>query len=68
MIVAASKIDVAQDPDRIASVRDLARERGLPFFEISSVTGQGIDELKYAMAEEVFRPQPEAEPEPAKER
>ena len=67
MIVAASKIDVAQDPDRIASVRDLARERGLRFFEISSVTGQGIDELKFAMAEEVFRPQPETVPETVKE-
>jgi GTP-binding protein len=26
-------------------------QRGLPFFEISSVTGQGLDELRYAMAE-----------------
>ena len=59
MIVAASKIDAAQDPDRIARVRELAAEKGLPFFEISSVTGQGIDALKFAMAEEVFRPQEE---------
>ena len=29
----------------------LAAERGLPCFEISSVTGQGIEQLKFAMAE-----------------
>jgi GTP-binding protein len=56
MILVASKIDAAQDPARIAAVRDLARERGLEFFEISSVTGQGIDALKFAMAERVLAP------------
>jgi GTPase len=54
MIVAATKMDAAQDPDRVAALRDLAMERGLPFFEISSVTGQGIDALKFAMAERVL--------------
>ena len=56
MILVASKIDAAQDPARIAAVRDLARGRGLEFFEISSVTGQGIDALKFAMAERVLAP------------
>jgi GTP-binding protein len=51
MLLVASKIDVAQDADRVASLRELARLRGLPFFEISSVTGQGIDALKHAMSE-----------------
>ncbi len=32
----------------------LAAARGLPFFEISSVTGQGIDALKFALAERVL--------------
>ncbi len=54
MIVVATKMDAAQDPDRVAALRDLAKERGLPFFEISSVTGQGIDALKFAMAERVL--------------
>jgi GTP-binding protein len=54
MFVAASKIDVAQDPDRIAAVRDLAHAKDLPFFEISAVTGQGIDALRRAMAEQVL--------------
>jgi GTPase len=55
MFVAASKIDVAQDPARIDAVRLLAEERNLPFFEISAVTGQGLDELKRAMAELVLQ-------------
>jgi GTP-binding protein len=54
MIVVATKMDVAQDPARVASLRDLAAERGLPCFEISSVTGQGIEALKFAMAERVL--------------
>ena len=54
MLVAASKMDAAQDPARIESLRRLAADRGLPFFEISSVTGQGIEALKYAMAERVL--------------
>jgi GTP-binding protein len=56
MIVLATKMDAAQDPARVASLRDLAAGRGLPYFEISSVTGQGIDALKHAMAERVLAP------------
>jgi GTPase len=54
MFVVASKIDVAQDSDRIESVRKLAEEQGLPFYAISAVTGQGIDILKRAMADQVL--------------
>ena len=42
MPVVASKMDVAQDPEKVAALRDLAARRELPFFEISSATGQGI--------------------------
>jgi GTP-binding protein len=56
MIVVATKMDAAQDPARIESLRNLAKERGLPFHEISSVTGQGIDELRRAIAERVLQP------------
>src|SRR5690349_16176532 len=38
MFVVASKIDVAQNPERVESLRALAIEEGLPFYEISSVT------------------------------
>jgi GTPase len=58
MFVVASKIDVAQDQERIEAVRGLADARGLPFFEISAVTGQGIDVLKRAMAERVLTQAP----------
>ena len=58
MIVVATKMDVAQDPDRVASLRKLAAERGLDYFEISSATGQGIDVLKYALADRVLTPAP----------
>src|SRR5579863_1467573 len=54
MIVVATKMDAAQDPERIESLRRIAAERGLPFFEISSVTGQGLVELRHAMAERVL--------------
>jgi GTP-binding protein len=56
MIVVATKMDAAQDPARVESLRRIAAERGLAFFEISSVTGQGLDELRYAMAERVLAP------------
>ena len=51
--VVATKIDAAQDPERVASLERLAQERGLPFFKISSVTGEGLDALKQAMWEAV---------------
>jgi GTP-binding protein len=54
MFVVASKIDVAQDPERVSAVRELAEEKTMPFFEISAVTGQGIDALRRAMAEAVL--------------
>ena len=51
MFVVASKVDVAQDPGRIAELRGLAAAKELPFYEISSVTGQGIEDLKYNLAQ-----------------
>ena len=56
MFVVATKIDVAQDLDRIERLRSLAAAKGLPFYEISSVTGQGIEGLKYEMAQIVVKP------------
>ena len=56
MIVVATKIDAAQDPERVEALEKLAKKRKLPFFKISSVTGEGIDVLKRAMAERVLTP------------
>ncbi|MGD0199234.1 MAG: GTPase ObgE [Bryobacteraceae bacterium] len=54
MILVATKLDVAQDPARIEALRRQAEERGLGFYAISSVTGQGVPSLVHAMAEGVF--------------
>jgi len=54
MLVVAAKMDIAQDPERVDSLRNLAAGRGFPYLEISSATGQGIDALKFAMAERVL--------------
>ncbi len=56
MIVVAAKMDAVQDTARVDALRQLAAERGLPYFEISSATGQGIEALKFAMAERVLPP------------
>jgi GTP-binding protein len=47
-------MDVAQVPEKVTALRELAARRDLPFFEISSVTGQGIEALKFALAERVL--------------
>ena len=41
----ASRCDAVSDPARRESIRRSAARRGLPYFEISSVTGAGIKEL-----------------------
>ncbi len=54
MILCASKIDAVADVDSIGRLREIAHQRGLRFFAISSATGQGIEELTYAMSEAVL--------------
>ena len=44
-ILVASKSDAVSDPARLASIRDAARRRGLPFLEISGATHRGLDDL-----------------------
>jgi GTP-binding protein len=56
MIVLATKMDVAQDRTRVDALRQLAKDRGLAFFEISAATGLGIEDLKFAMGERVLAP------------
>src|SRR6266496_1407017 len=52
MIMAASKID-AVNKDKLAKLKRYCNQEGLDLYEISAVTGKGIDELKYAIAEKV---------------
>ena len=54
MIVVATKMDAAQDVSRVDAIKELAASRDLPFFAISAVTGEGLEELRYAMAERVL--------------
>jgi GTP-binding protein len=54
MVVAAAKIDVAQDRARRRKLKQMAARRKLDYFEISGVTGQGIEELRHAMAARVL--------------
>ncbi len=51
-IVVASKADIA-NPDKLKKLRAMAKRKKLPLFEISPVTGEGIDKLKYAIADAV---------------
>ncbi len=63
MLVAA-KADVA-NPDKLKKLTAMAKRRKLPFYLISAVTGEGIEPLKFALAEMVktHRPVPvELEP------
>ena len=67
-IVVAAKIDVA-NPENLKKLAAFAKRRKLPFYAISAVSGEGIEPLKYAIAELVaaHRPRPVdlAEPKPA---
>ena len=56
MIVLASKMDASQDPSKVEALRAVATARNLPFYEISSVTGQGIEALKFTLAEKILQP------------
>ena len=55
MIVAATKIDAA-NPDKLKKLAAHAKRRKLEFHAISAVTGQGIDELKWALAKRLRGP------------
>ncbi len=52
MIVVASKIDAA-NPEKLKKLATYAKRHKLEFHAVSAVTGQGIDELKWALAKRV---------------
>ena len=52
MILVAAKADVA-DEKKLKKLRAFAKKKKLPLYELSAVTGEGVDKLVYAMAEKV---------------
>ncbi|MCL5006066.1 MAG: GTPase ObgE [Acidobacteria bacterium] len=48
MLLVASRVDASGDGDRLISLREFCREQRSPLYEISSVTGEGLEELKRA--------------------
>ncbi|MES2390434.1 MAG: GTPase ObgE [Acidobacteriota bacterium] len=51
-LLVATKADVA-DPAKLKKLTAMAKRKKLPLYLISAVTGEGVDKLKYAMAEAV---------------
>jgi GTPase len=59
MLLVASKIDAAVEGRRLAALRGFAAGKGVRLYELSSVTGQGVEELKaaaWAILEKTSRP------------
>jgi GTPase len=54
MLVVATKLDACQDESKIAAVKARAEQHGMPFYGISSVTGEGLDKLKFAIGDRLF--------------
>lgn len=66
MLLVASRVDAAGEGYRLIALREFCRSRGLQLYEISCVTGEGLEELKrttWAMLEQLPRSSPlEASP------
>jgi GTP-binding protein len=62
-ILVASKLDVA-NKKKLASVRRYAKQNKISLYEVSAVTGEGVEKLKHAMGRmvEQQRQLPEANP------
>ena len=65
-LVALNKIDVPDGRTLAEMVRPLLAERGLPVFEISAATHEGLRPLSFAMAERVLAARAAAPVEPTR--
>jgi len=52
-MVAASKMDALDDPARVSRLREFCEDRGLKMFEISAVSGYGINDFVMELGAEV---------------
>src|SRR5437868_5319285 len=64
VVMVASKIDIA-NKEKLAKLKRYCKKHDLELFPISAVTGKGIDELKYAIADKVEEIRLHASAEPA---
>ena len=53
-IVVGNKVDVEGTAEVSATLRERVEADGVPYFEVSAVTGQGVDSMIRAVAERVF--------------
>jgi len=66
VIVVATKLDATTDRAKLEKLEAYAKERALPFFAISSATGEGVQKLVRGMADALDRlprPLPPAVPD-----
>lgn len=56
-VLVAAKADVA-NPEKLKKLTGFAKRRKLPFYVISAVTGEGVEALKFAIAELVATHRP----------
>jgi GTP-binding protein len=49
LIAAANKMDALDQPERLAGLQQYLRDRGIPLYAVSAVTGEGIDALLEAV-------------------
>src|SRR5262249_37530304 len=57
-VVAASKMDALDEPARLERLREFCQARGLEMFEISAVTGYGIDDFVNGVGSRVEKNKP----------
>lgn len=55
MIVVATKLDACQDRSRLTELEEKVAQLGLQFLSISSVTGEGIEKLRFTIGAAVSR-------------
>lgn len=55
LFIVATKLDATTNGERVEKLRDFATRRNFPFFAISSATGEGIETLVRAMADQLDR-------------
>lgn len=62
-VLILSKVDLPDSLEFESLVEQLAQQEGLPFFKVSSVRGDGVDQLRFALQSivDTYRSQDEAE-------